>query len=351
MPLISVIIPMYNAEATISRCVDSIFSKLSTEEKNQLEVLLIDDGSTDNTFAICKEIATNNPQVSLYKKENGGVSSARNFGITKASSKWLCFIDCDDWLSSDGAKTLLEQASFIQTDLLIYTIKFYYGKSSISVQGISEFSLSTTEYLNQLPKVQGGEICLCSVCNKLYKAAVIKENQLSFYDISYGEDFSFNLEYLKYINSVSSINQGIYIYDCTTQNSGVKRYRENFDVMLQYMNEKLNALIEHYRLEHTKTEEFLMRFLSSCWLYATEVCFHSKLSIKEKKQCLMLWYNNAPKDILEMVEKTQHEPSVIINSYLKNKSLYWVILLLQVKYQWKKTRTNVYSFFNGGDFE
>ena len=351
MPLISVIIPMYNAEATISRCVDSVFSKLSAEDRNQLEVLLIDDGSTDNTLAICKEIAKNNQQVYLFKKENGGVSSARNYGINKASSKWLCFIDCDDWLSDEGMKTLIEQASFIQTDLFIYSITSYYGKASVSIQNISEISLSTTEYLNQLPNMQGREFFFCSVCNKLYKTAIIKENQISFCDISYGEDFSFNIEYLRYINSVSSLNQGIYFYDRTTQNSGVKTFRKNFDTMLHCMNEKLRALIEHYHLEHTKTEEFFMKFVSSCWLYVTEICLHSKLSIAEKKKCLMRWYNNAPKDILELVKKSHHESNVIISSYLKNKSLYWVILLLQVKYNWKKTMTNVYYFFNKGRFQ
>ena len=91
---ISVIVPVYNTEKYLHRCVDSILAQTFTD----FELLLIDDGSTDSSGAICDEYAQKDSRVRVFHKENGGVSSARNLGLDKAKGKWVTFVDSDDWI-------------------------------------------------------------------------------------------------------------------------------------------------------------------------------------------------------------------------------------------------------------
>lgn len=95
--IISVIVPVYQAEATIARCIDRILQQKFTK----FELLLVNNGSTDNSGNICDSYAISDARVRVFHKVNGGVSSARNVGIEKAQGLWRCFIDADDWVESD----------------------------------------------------------------------------------------------------------------------------------------------------------------------------------------------------------------------------------------------------------
>ena len=97
MPQISVIVPVYNVQRYLRRCVDSILSQTFSN----LEVILVDDGSPDRCGAICDEYAAADPRVKVIHKPNGGLSSARNAGIEAAAGEYLAFVDSDDWLDAD----------------------------------------------------------------------------------------------------------------------------------------------------------------------------------------------------------------------------------------------------------
>ena len=102
MPEISVIVPVYRAEAFLRKCTESILAQTMGE----LEVLLIDDGSPDGSGALCDQIAGEDSRVRVFHKENGGVSSARNLGMAQARGTYLSFVDADDWLPADALETL-----------------------------------------------------------------------------------------------------------------------------------------------------------------------------------------------------------------------------------------------------
>lgn len=95
--LISVVVPVYNVEAYLEKCVNSILHQYY----ENIEVILIDDGSTDNSGAICDALAAADSRIKVLHKPNGGVSSARNLGISVASGAYICFVDSDDWLDID----------------------------------------------------------------------------------------------------------------------------------------------------------------------------------------------------------------------------------------------------------
>lgn len=105
---ISVIIPVYNTEKYVRKCIKSVIS----QSYKNLEIIVIDDGSTDNSLNICQEMAMTDTRISIYHQENGGVSVARNMGLTYATGEWVSFIDSDDYLDTDFYETLIKAVSF-----------------------------------------------------------------------------------------------------------------------------------------------------------------------------------------------------------------------------------------------
>ena len=105
MPQISVIVPVYNAEKYLHRCIDSILAQTFSD----FELLLIDDGSKDNSGRICDEYAAKDSRIRVFHKKNGGVSSARNMGLDNAKGDWITFVDSDDWVKQDYLYSMISQ--------------------------------------------------------------------------------------------------------------------------------------------------------------------------------------------------------------------------------------------------
>lgn len=113
MPAISIIVPIYNMEHLMRRCIDSLLAQTFTD----YELLLIDDGSKDGSWSICQEYARKDARISIYHKENGGLSDARNYGLSKAIGKYTIFADPDDWVSPEGLDCLYATAEREQADM------------------------------------------------------------------------------------------------------------------------------------------------------------------------------------------------------------------------------------------
>ena len=113
MPAISIIVPIYNMEHLMRRCIDSLLAQTFTD----YELLLIDDGSKDGSWGICHEYARKDARISIYHKENGGLSDARNYGLSKAIGKYTIFADPDDWVSPEGLDRLYATAEREQADM------------------------------------------------------------------------------------------------------------------------------------------------------------------------------------------------------------------------------------------
>lgn len=183
-PKISVIVPVYNVEQYLRRCIDSILAQTFTD----FEVLLIDDGSKDKSGEICDEYAKKDIRVKVFHKENGGVSSARNVGLDNARGEWVTFVDSDDWVEKD----YLEHFS-MNFDLCVQS--YFYGNELIEFSNKEIISNPGEDYL--LNEYVYGPYC------KLYKRQIISVNHILFdINLAYGEDVLFWLEYLCYCKSM-----------------------------------------------------------------------------------------------------------------------------------------------------
>lgn len=202
-PLISIIIPIYNAEKKLRTCLDSILSQSFSD----WECLLIDDGSIDNSGKICEEYANSNDKFIVVHKENGGVSSARNLGIRESKGKWLSFIDADDHICEDYLAKLAEKQD---ADLILCGFK-----SSQGIDFLSEDNHWGKESIsNGIDYLVNDRYLLYTPWCKLFKASIVKSNQLYFNtSICLSEDTVFSYQYLYYVQSVRIVRANGYFYD------------------------------------------------------------------------------------------------------------------------------------------
>ena len=126
-PTISVIAPVYNTEKYLPRCIDSILAQTFTD----FELLLIDDGSKDNSGAVCDEYASKDERVRVFHKENGGVSSARNVGLDNAKGEWITFVDSDDWIAETMYQEMYELATLENADIVYCDINMVFSSHQI----------------------------------------------------------------------------------------------------------------------------------------------------------------------------------------------------------------------------
>lgn len=195
---ISVIIPVYNVAAQLPRCVDSIL----TQTYENLEVLLVDDGSTDGSGNICDRCALQDSRVRTVHRENGGASAARNTGLGLATGEYLAFVDGDDYIEPQMYQTLLDALRW--TDRPAAVCGFYSGNKVHLVKrnGWRECWLALLR----------GELWMASLCNKLYRRDCWGELRLPE-EIRFTEDLLANARYFAGDQSVAVVPQGLYHYE------------------------------------------------------------------------------------------------------------------------------------------
>lgn len=200
--MISIIVPIYKAESHLRRCLDSI----TGQTFNDLQIILVNDGSPDNSGSICNEYARKDNRIIVIHQENSGVSAARNAGLEAATGKWIGFVDADDWIEADMYEYLLGIANANHADVVQCAASMECAEKRqilYSVPSDSEVRLSK-ESLRSYS---------ANVWNKLYRKEIIEDCRFKR-EYSIGEDFLFNAEVLTRTNRVvfASIPKYHYIF-------------------------------------------------------------------------------------------------------------------------------------------
>lgn len=168
--LISVIVPVYNVEEYLPRCVDSILA----QTYKHLEVILVDDGAKDSSGAICDEYAAKDPRIKVIHKENGGLSSARNAGIEASSGEYLAFVDSDDWIEADAYGHMLDRMEKYDAKLVCagrYDVNGRTGERTLGLCPKKEESITAEEMVGRIFLWDG---CDSSACDKLYHRSLFE---------------------------------------------------------------------------------------------------------------------------------------------------------------------------------
>lgn len=206
---VSVIIPAYNAEKTLRRCVESVTS----QSFRNVEILLIDDGSQDGTPALCDLLADEDSRVRVFHKENGGVSAARNLGLAEAQGAYILFADSDDWLAPGAIASMVGVADVQESDLVIAD---YFRVSNGAVQSKGRIPdagpMDAGEFLRHFTDSPSA-FYFGVLWNKLYRREIIAHHGLRLdAGFSWCEDLLFNMTYYTHVNSVYVLRQPVYYY-------------------------------------------------------------------------------------------------------------------------------------------
>lgn len=199
--LISIIVPIYNSEAHLSECIESIL-KQSYED---IELILVNDGSKDSSFEICNYYQEIDDRVMVINKKNGGVSSARNSGLRAASGDYIGFVDSDDFIHEDMYKILINKIQKNESDIAAltnYTINDFSKKRTIDKQTVSGPKALKKLFLLRFPT---------SVWAYLYKSSLL-ENEFLNANIHFFEDFEFNTRVLSKTEEISICGKKLYNY-------------------------------------------------------------------------------------------------------------------------------------------
>ena len=212
--MVSIIIPVYKVEEYLKRCVDSVLS----QSYRDIQVILVDDGSPDGCGAICDDYARRDSRIVSLHKENGGVSSARNYGLQYATGKYVTFCDCDDFYSPGWIAALVEAMERESADMVCADFTFYHEDASMN--SIFRGEKGTYELADQQQRVQyciekmfGGKHSW-NVWSRLFRRSLIQENSLQFCETcgNFAEDLCFILEYCLYCTRIVTIREAGYMY-------------------------------------------------------------------------------------------------------------------------------------------
>lgn len=218
---ISIIVPVYNAEKYLEKCIESILG----QTYDDWELLLINDGSVDASGKICDFYASKDERIKAFHQDNAGVSVARNFGIKESCGEFLTFVDSDDYITENHIDNLYKSVQRTRSDLAICDVFFFYKEKEWGNGWIrKDCTLEIHEYI-QIVKDDFPNVCIGSTCNKLFNSKILKENNICFdCNKGYSEDYFFNIDYLRFCNLVSLISEETLCYCLSDSDSLSKTY-------------------------------------------------------------------------------------------------------------------------------
>ena len=217
MPKVSIIVPVYKAEAYLHRCVDSLLAQTFMD----FEILLIDDGSPDRSGEICDEYATIDTRIKAIHKENGGVSSARNVALDKIKGKWLTFVDADDCLYPSALEKWITIAERNDLDL----IQCHFNREYMEGLVVAD----ATEVLSAIQYADSENYLTC-VWGTLFKTSIIQEHSLRFDEnVRLGEDQIFLLNHMQHCSRIQRIGNVLYFYR-DNENSAVNNPKPEYEI-------------------------------------------------------------------------------------------------------------------------
>lgn len=261
--LVSVIVPAYNAEKYIKRCITSILE----QSYREIELIIVDDGSKDNTEKIISEYVKCDNRIIYIKQNNSGVSAARNKGFEISQGEYIMFADSDDWMAVDMIKSLVMEVKQKSADVVFCNYNMV-DRDVIKVcDDVIDYKVYDGKKINYITKnmFAGGKY-FSAVWRGIYRSELIKRKNIKFVDVKFAEDLLFNIEYLLNCNKAVVIKQSLYNY-FRHEDSSLERLKTDIKEVsklpynLYEILEKCEVLDEYNTKMETVVVETLYRIL------------------------------------------------------------------------------------------
>lgn len=347
MPKISVIVPVYNVERYIDKCLDTLVNQTLKD----IEIIVVDDGSPDKSSDIYNKYAARDERVKIIKKMNAGVSEARNTGMEAATGELFMFVDSDDWLPLDGCEILYDQYEKTQADMILadaYIVTD--GRVKKNDVFCEAFTTEDKDFFkayqkacigycyNPKPAIKWNIPGLGSPWNKLFKSSIIKEHNLRFDPYVKGiyDDNLFTLHYLMHIRSLSYVKKPVYYFRLVS-GSLTQGYKANTLEINSRIFERINDFMEETGKREYYLEAFyvyvIRRFSKSMNVY-----FFADNNEKTKKEAfekLRKTINEEPyRSAIKYVDKKKllgNHKVVVALARMKSPLLIYICLMIKRK--------------------
>lgn len=322
--MVSVIIPVYNVEKYLSQCIDSVINQTYPD----LEILLVDDGSRDNSGQICDEYAKRDTRIQVIHKKNEGVSAARNTGINSANGEWILFVDSDDWISRNLLEICLKYTTE-ETDIC------FFGYKEIEENGQAK---TITDPVDNVQIIEKKDFLGCqfrifnrdreACCNrntiklssswKLYRRSLIEQYDIRFpVGIRTGEDGVFNLYAYQYARSGICIDSTFYFYR-RVPGSVTHRYTEKVEEDFRRLHAEYDTFIKK-----THTENIFKELLQERLIWSFSFCCILKYCHPDNTQPYKVRRNQFLREYQQYAEVLQ---SVSFSNFgLRKKMIFYFI--------------------------
>lgn len=330
-PKVSFIVPVYNVAEYIEECIKSI----AEQQLRNIEIVLIDDGSTDASGKICDKFAQKDKRIKVFHQKNAGVSAARNAGIEKACGEWICFVDGDDTISNRFGEYIRENEEDNEILLFLWTRKRQFTEEErVKIYDLTFLDIQSLQCAT-LNKYQKGRMKYSvleptSACAKAFRKNWLIEKQLRFpTGIVSGEDTFFNLNAFGKAGKVRSVYAPVYYYRCNT-NSVTRRYNPELKSNFAAVENLIEQYISKNEREDLQRSQYLYKVSAFMFIALQDYCHPDNTkSFKERK-----------KDFLELRKEIQYEeafqkaqigafplPKAFVCQLCKNRC-FWILCLL-----------------------
>lgn len=338
-PLISIVIPVYNAARTIEKCVKSLISQTF----NDLEILLVNNGSTDNSLDVCQKLVEKDSRIKIINIAEKGVSVARNKGLEAASGKYISFVDADDWIDSNVCELFANLNAEHDYELFCYSAQYHKKKkTTISYLFNKDIELLSQNQKEELQiKVFAPQAPIFSykmntrfagsAWGKFYKREILLKNNLRFStETIISEDVLFNTLSLDYFHRIGYTKQCFYHYE-QSEYSAQNRYRPNSDKYFIFIIEKIQEWLRNTAKDQRFVDAANCLFVHYLFGILKEDLFHrdNKISLKKRYAGLKkLLCQEKYSDLLKMTDDNYFSLSESLLIFLIRKKFYRITSLL-----------------------
>ncbi len=338
-PLVSIVVPVYNAAQTLEKCVGS----LTTQTFGKIEILLVNNGSTDNSLDVCKNIAAKDSRIKVINHYEKGVSTARNRGIDESSGDYVMFVDADDWVDKNVCEVFANLNSKYNYDLFCFSALYCKENKSVEsflyAENVDLFSPEQKESLQikvlspQAPVLdyKVNTRFAGSACGKFYKREILQKNDLRFAtETIISEDVLFNTLSLDCFHRIGYTRRSFYHYE-QQNDSAQNRYRPNSDKYFEFVINKIQRWLVETRKDQRFIDSANCLFVHYLFGILKEDFFHKDNNISLTQRCLVLkslLSKNIHQTMLQSVNKNFFSVSEKMLIFLMKKKFCWSITLL-----------------------
>ena len=321
----SVIIPVYNVEKYIDRCLKSIIS----QNYDDLEIIVIDNGSTDSSGSICDTYASEYSNISAYHIENHGVGSARNFGLAKAQGEFICFVDADDYLVGNLFSDVENQLDS-EIDLLVFS---YYNSLEknlsetarsakiLPIEGKKDrnqfIALFTELFLSEM---------MYTVWNKIYRREFLEGHRIMFEQYELGEDVRFNLNVFECVHTISFSQTCYYVYVSGRTGSAMGQYNP---YRMSYQLEELEKVDQLMTGWDIHDDQFIDQIKARILMSNIQNISNQKMSLSKKRHYVEVLCRN--QEMIALLKKAASPLHPLVRRLLHFRMYLTVIFLKKLQ--------------------